>query len=188
MSAWVRSQRGALARVRRAIGNAARRGRAILDAARLLAARQHSTDFSLNTVAKEAGYSTTTVFAYFQTKNELFNAIIADDLAALARQMRGDCFAPAIEPQAEVETSAPVSEKASIEDAPEVTEASASRPQSTVVAFPADGQPEERTTQHAPRADAWLERRLRVFEKTLADHEIRLATAPNRQRQSHVVR
>src|ERR1700761_5338555 len=67
--------------------------RAILDAARLLAARQNSTDFSLNTVAKEAGYSTTTIFAYFQTKTDLFNAIIADDLATIARQMRDSYFA-----------------------------------------------------------------------------------------------
>jgi TPR repeat protein len=154
--------------------------RAILDAARLLAARQNSTDFSLNTVAKEAGYSTTTVFAYFQTKTELFNAIIADDLAAIARQMRdGLAVAPQpVEPQ--LETPEPISEMApveapAVESTPvEVTEAPAPRAPSTVVAFPAEAQPEERA---APRADAWLERRLRVFEKTLADVETRLTTA-----------
>ncbi len=150
--------------------------RAILDAARLLAARQNSTDFSLNTVAKEAGYSTTTVFAYFQTKSELFNAIVADDLATIARQMRGSYSAApqSIEPQVAV-TPTPVCDDAPVESAEPVSEHE--RAQSTVVAFvpPAETQPQERPAS-APRADAWLERRLRVFEKTLADHETRLAT------------
>src|SRR6202012_4902388 len=49
---------------------------------------------------------------------------------------------------------------------------------STVVAFapPAETLPDERAKQPA-RADAWLERRLRVFEKTLADVETRLTAA-----------
>jgi TPR repeat protein len=152
--------------------------RAILDAARLLAARQNSTEFSLNTVAKEAGYSTTTVFAYFQTKSDLFNAIVADDLAAVARQMREGYFAETQsgEPQAESDPPEPVHEDqpAEIVEAPVETEA----PPSTVVAFaqPAEPQSEDRAPQ-APRADAWLERRLRVFEKSLVDVETRLAVA-----------
>jgi TPR repeat protein len=149
--------------------------RAILDAARLLAARQNSTDFSLNSVAKEAGYSTTTIFAYFQTKAELFNAIVADDLAALARQMRESYSFPAeAAPEREPEVE---SEPVADADSPEQDLEPDPVP-STVVAFtpPAEVQPEERTKQPA-RADAWLERRLRVFEKTLADVETRLTAA-----------
>jgi TPR repeat protein len=159
--------------------------RAILDAARLVAARQNSTDFSLNTVAKEAGYSTTTVFAYFQTKSELFNAIVADDLATLARQMRDSYFFKPVEPEKNIEAeSEPVTLPPSEPALEESTECGTEpeREQSTVVAFapPAEPksetQPEDRAKQ-PPRADAWLERRLRVFEKTLTDVETRLATA-----------
>ena len=148
--------------------------RAILDAARLLAARTNSTDFSLNTVAKEAGYSTTTVFAYFQTKSELFNAIVADDLVMIAQQMREGYLAA--NPSADTPAKTEPAELA-VESTPAPSiEPPVSNTQSTVVAFPAEMQPEEKAPQ-APRADAWLERRLRVFEKTLADVETRLTTA-----------
>lgn len=150
--------------------------RAILDAARLLAARQNSTDFSLNSVAKEAGYSTTTLFAYFQTKAELFNAIIADDLAGLARQMRESySFSSPQQPDSEPEAQ---SEVAAAVESSEELEAEPEQAPSTVIAFapPAEAQTEERAKQPA-RADAWLERRLRVFEKTLAHVETRLTAA-----------
>jgi TPR repeat protein len=151
--------------------------RAILDAARLLAARQGSADFSLNAVAKEAGYSTTTIFAYFQTKSELFNAVIADDLAAIARHMRDSYFSKpqTTEPQITGD-AAPVCEDVS---APMAESAAEPEPMpSTVVPFAPtmETQPEDRPKQ-MPRADAWLERRLRVFEKALADHETRIAAA-----------
>jgi TPR repeat protein len=147
--------------------------RAIMDAARLLAARQNSTEFSLNSVAKEAGYSTTTIFAYFQTKSDLFNAIVADDLAAIARQMRESSLNPAQPQDAAVEPE-PSGEEPSAEIVEPATESDPRT--STVVAFApaAETQPDAKPL---PRADAWLERRLRVFEKTLADHEARLATA-----------
>jgi TPR repeat protein len=148
--------------------------RAILDAARLIAARQNSTDFSLNTVAKEAGYSTTTLFAYFQTKAELFNAIIADDLAGLARQLR-ESYSFSSPPQTEGEPEPQPEPAAVVENSEPEAEVEPDHASSTVVAFapPAETQPDERAKQPA-RADAWLERRLRVFEKTLADVETRL--------------
>ena len=78
--------------------------RAILDAARLVAARTDSLDFSLNTVAKEAGFSVTTVFAYFATKNDLFLGVIADDLATVAQTMRDSyMFTAPEEPQPDTE-------------------------------------------------------------------------------------
>ena len=151
--------------------------RAILDAARLIAARQNSTDFSLNTVAKEAGYSTTTLFAYFQTKSELFNAIVADDLATLARQMR-ESYAFSSPQQADSEPEPALEPAVALEIG--AAEAEPDHAPSTVVAFapPAETPPDERAKQPA-RADAWLERRLRVFEKTLADVETRLTAAQN---------
>jgi len=154
--------------------------RAILDAARAVAARTGSTDFSLNTVAKEAEFSVTTVFAYFPTKNDLFLGVVADDLAALAQQMRQSyMFSPDEEPapvkQAPVEAPVPPIELEAGPDAIIVPEPSAEKvaDEASVVAF---APPQEsKAPAEPPRVDAWLERRLRVFEKTLADIETRLA-------------
>jgi TPR repeat protein len=171
--------------------------RAILDAARLVAARTDSTDFSLNTVAKEAGYSATTVFAYFSTKNDLFNAVVADDLAVLARQMRESYPFPAQKEPIAVEE--PVVEDLTAEDAardePQVVEAApvaevsslepggeaevAAEPsaaeESSIAGFASQAESRAEPAKEPPRVDAWLERRLRVFEKTLAVVEARLA-------------
>jgi TPR repeat protein len=187
-------------------GNAARvwqRGatrRAILDAARLVAARDGLEAFSLNTVAKEAGYSTTTIFAYYSTKNDLFLSVLADDLATLARSMQ-ETYPFAGETAEIAETAEAPKEKvanepvtAAGEPAPEeslieepVREEPvqvANAPSATIVPLT---QPVQRETEprgqepaKAPeprRVDAWLERRLRVFEKSLGDIETRLGTA-----------
>ena len=61
---------------------------AILDAARRLAQREEASALTLARVADEANFSPNTVYAYFVNKNELMIAIVAEDLAALARQMR----------------------------------------------------------------------------------------------------
>jgi TPR repeat protein len=187
-------------------GNAARvwqRGatrRAILDAARLVAARDGLEAFSLNTVAKEAGYSTTTIFAYYSTKNDLFLSVLADDLATLARSMQETYpFANAAaeiteiaEVPKEEAANEPVivveeagTEELSIkEPATEELVQAAVTPSATIVPLT---QPVQRETEprgqepaKAPeprRADAWLERRLRVFEKSLGDIETRLSAA-----------
>jgi len=60
---------------------------AILEAARRLAAREGAAQLTLARVADEANFSPNTVYAYFVNKTELMLAIVADDLAALARQM-----------------------------------------------------------------------------------------------------
>lgn len=160
--------------------------RAILDAARTVAARTGSIDFSLNTVAKEAGFSTTTVFAYFATKQDLILGVMADDLSKFATQMR-DSYMFVLEetahnPEDTQSDAAPESELAAGPDAivlPEpALEAAAdaiASPETSVVPFasPAESRPEK--PFEPPRVDAWLERRLRVFEKSLADIESRLA-------------
>src|SRR5512146_701632 len=166
--------------------------RAILDAARLVAARV-GTDFSLNTVAKEAGYSPTTIFAYFATKNDLLNAVVADDLAALARAMR-DSYPFTVVAETKEEQPAETIEAADapVEITPEpVQEVLQTEPEplaaAAVIAAASEEppavapQPEAKpgtapeAAKEPPRVDAWLERRLRVFEKTLADVESRLA-------------
>ena len=62
---------------------------AILDAARRVAARDGARDLSLRGVAAEAGFAPAALYGYFRNKDELLLALAADDLAVLARAMRG---------------------------------------------------------------------------------------------------
>ncbi len=68
--------------------------REILEAARRLAAREGAETISLSRVAAEAGFAPPAVYAYFVSKDDLHLAVVADDLAKLARAMRGDASAP----------------------------------------------------------------------------------------------
>lgn len=164
--------------------------RAILDAARVVAARTGSIDFSLNTVAKEAGFSVTTIFAYFATKQDLILGVMADDLSQFATQMRGSyMFAPGEAsvpenprkvgnheiPASEIELAAGPEAILVPEPAMDIATADGPPQETSVVPFapPAETRPEK--SFEPPRVDAWLERRLRVFEKTLADVETRLS-------------
>ncbi|HEY8950030.1 MAG TPA: TetR family transcriptional regulator [Rhizomicrobium sp.] len=157
--------------------------RAILDAARLVAARTESLDFSLHTVAKEAGFSVTTVFAYFATKQDLVVGVIADDLAKLAGEMRDtymfssqtDSHDPELVPS---EGPAPSIELEAGPDAIVVPEApvETAMEETSVVAFAPPVEAKSEKPAEPPRVDAWLERRLRVFEKSLTDIETRLST------------
>ncbi len=89
---------------------------AILEAARRLAAREDASGVTLARVADEANFSPNTVYAYFVNKSELMLAIVAEDLAALAREMR-DVF-PANEDVGSQEHEAPAASDEEI-DAPE---------------------------------------------------------------------
>jgi AcrR family transcriptional regulator len=62
--------------------------RAILDAARGLAARDGARNLSLRGVAAEAGYAPAALYGYFRNRSELILALAADDLSLLAREMR----------------------------------------------------------------------------------------------------
>jgi TPR repeat protein len=146
--------------------------------------RTGSVDFSLNTVAKEAGFSVTTVFAYFATKNDLFLGVVADDLATLAREMHesyafSKSAGPEVEEPVEAHTAeiVPPVELEAGPDAIVVPENSpeASTEETSVIPFALPQEPKAEKPADPPRVDAWLERRLRVFEKTLADVETRLA-------------
>ena len=156
--------------------------RAILDAARVVAARTGSADFSLHTVAKEAGYSVTTVFAYFPTKNDLFLGVVADDLATVAQEMRDSyMFSQNEEPAAAQAPSTEPVPPLELEAGPDAIVVSeppsdVAQEESSIIPFALPLEPKSEKPTEPPRVDAWLERRLRVFEKTLADVETRLAT------------
>ncbi|MGN6149598.1 MAG: TetR family transcriptional regulator [Rhizomicrobium sp.] len=162
--------------------------RAILDAARIVAARTGSIDFSLNTVAKEAGFSVTTVFAYFATKQDLILGVVADDLSKLASEMRdtymftpgevrGTDALPEIAEAPRVdEIIAPEIELAAGPEAIVVPSTEITPEETSVVPFAPPSEPRVEKSSEPPRVDAWLERRLRVFEKSLTDIEARLAT------------
>ena len=61
---------------------------AILDAARVVAARDGARDLSLRGVAAEAGFAPAALYGYFRSKDELLLALAADDLGRLARVMK----------------------------------------------------------------------------------------------------
>jgi AcrR family transcriptional regulator len=61
---------------------------AILDAARLVAARDGARELSLRGVAAEAGFAPAGLYGYFRSKDELLLALASDDLGRLAKVMR----------------------------------------------------------------------------------------------------
>lgn len=73
--------------VRRAKTHNATRA-AILDAARVVAAREGARNLSLRGVAAEAGFAPAALYGYFRNKDELLLALAADDLSGIARAMR----------------------------------------------------------------------------------------------------
>ncbi len=81
------SQAGSPRAERRARQRAASRT-SILEAARVVAAREGARNLSLRGVAAEAGFAPAALYGYFAGKDELLLALAADDLSALARAMR----------------------------------------------------------------------------------------------------
>jgi len=60
----------------------------ILGAARRVAERDGVLEMTLTAVAGEASVAATDIYAFFTSKNDLLQAVVADDLAALAKAMR----------------------------------------------------------------------------------------------------
>jgi AcrR family transcriptional regulator len=60
----------------------------ILDAARVVAAREGARNLSLRAVAAEAGFAPAALYGYFTGKDELLLALAAEDLSQIARAMR----------------------------------------------------------------------------------------------------
>ena len=71
----------------RAAAKAASRN-AILEAARVVAARDGAREMSLRGVAAEAGFAPAALYGYFRSKDELLLALASDDLSRLARVMK----------------------------------------------------------------------------------------------------
>jgi AcrR family transcriptional regulator len=60
----------------------------ILEAARVVAARDGARNLSLRSVAAQAGFAPAALYGYFASKDDLLLALAADDLSALSRAMR----------------------------------------------------------------------------------------------------
>ena len=67
---------------------------AILGAARRVAERVGVLEMTLTGVAKEASVAATDIYAFFTSKNDLLQAVVADDLATLAKTMRRNLERP----------------------------------------------------------------------------------------------
>jgi AcrR family transcriptional regulator len=168
---------------------------AILAAARRVAERDGILDMSLLTVAKEAGVPPGSVYACFSSKNDLLLSVIADDLGTLACAMRGAFVAAddTDDDKVSADRSSPsvsaFPRSASASDTMPVTN-SAAGSQSLEPGKPTDGSESEPSAVQAPNSigaaeaiarlqetvarletrpvDAWLERRLREFERALS--------------------
>jgi TPR repeat protein len=172
---------------------------AILEAARRIAARDGTADLSLTAVAAEAGVGPSTVFGHFRNRDELLIAIIAEDMAGLAAHMRGVFTKNEPGRQSSATWQAPFDDDESATTPPPAD--AASHPQSGDVDeypdFPvrlaekrrslsllraapkietqnSEADADAETADVRPRVDAWLERRLRVFEHALGDIQHRL--------------
>jgi localization factor PodJL len=196
---------------------------AVLAAARRVAERDGVLDMSLTSVARDAGLAPAAVYTWFTSKSDLLLAVIADDLATLAREMRGG-FGSSLEDGARDALPNPSDEMASaVEDSADnssnhsvvdgagqppagVDTSHDSEPERDAAAptqdiprrFPvvqARREPLRIATPEAPDVgteaiarlqetvarlearpvDAWLERRLREFERALSALEGRHA-------------
>ncbi|HLY04987.1 MAG TPA: TetR family transcriptional regulator [Rhizomicrobium sp.] len=61
---------------------------AIIEAARKVAQSEGVVEMTLTAVAREASVAATDIYAFFTSKNDLLQAVVADDLATLAKTMR----------------------------------------------------------------------------------------------------
>src|SRR4051794_24423640 len=163
--------------------NAARAS--IIEAGRALAARVGNGELSLSAVAAEAGFGPSTVFGHFRNKDELLLAIVAEDLGSMASLMRGSLPTAVHEP-VPVENAPSARVFDLVEVAPDLAEQAANTQEETQNIVPLWSESSaakesdsamaghEQGSADRPRVDAWLERRLRVFEHALIDNEHRL--------------
>ncbi|HEX3675404.1 MAG TPA: TetR family transcriptional regulator [Rhizomicrobium sp.] len=178
---------------------------AILGAARALLAKDDGAGLSLDAVADATNLAHATIYAYFATRQDMLVSMLCDDVAAFARTLH-DTFPfseppePVTEPVPVTPLFAPVAEATPepepvAEETPEPEPVAEEPPQepATDVApevfsetLPETAQPsgdeiadikQAIAKLEGRRVDAWLERRLRVFEKTLADLETRMTTS-----------
>lgn len=155
----------------------------MLEAARSLAGQKGVVDLTLVAVAEEAGFAPATVYGQFRNKDELLLAIVAEDLAILASTMRG-IFPDEPEPPAGDLAESGDEEQSQAHVSATPVSAEPPNPKRRVLSLVKDEHIEAESAETAaspaaesadrPRVDAWLERRLRVFEHTLAQLDRRL--------------
>jgi len=151
---------------------------AILNAARVVAAREGVENLTLSKVAAEADLPRPVVYGQFVRKEDLLLCVAADSVVRLARKMGG------VEP-AEVVVDDAENEGAVILTLPR-TEAESEVVAHDVAVASSGGRQLRSNDKHEetasvgdaeksmPRApDAWLERRLRVFERAMTQMEAR---------------
>ena len=163
----------------------------IMDTARAVAEREGVENLTLGKVATQTGLQRSLVYRLFARKEDLLMSIVAEDLAALARRMHGiDWPQGGDTPETAVILSLPRAPDAPAAETPaemvdiakDVSVALAAAPATEAVvprqrlARRADlaqvlGGDEPEATPRTP--DAWLERRLRVFERAMTAMEAR---------------
>jgi localization factor PodJL len=173
---------------------------ALLIAARAIAERDGVENVTLSKVASEAGVPRAAVYGQFARKEDLLMSIVSDDLAALARGMQGIDWPQGGEtPESAVILSLPRPAEAAPVEAPAEMIDVAKDVSAALAATPVAAetpQPRQRLARRAeltqvldtkpavedaeakpaegPRApDAWLERRLRTFERGVSGLEAR---------------
>lgn len=179
----------------------------ILAAARRVAERDGISSLSLLSVAQEAGVPPVAVYACFNSKNDLLLSVIANDLGTLARAMRGvfetdkDTVSSAQQliSSVPVRMALPAAAIASVrepavanianeqseppargpDDNESSTQNSASHATDSGVAELLAKLQETVTRLETRPVDAWLERRLREFERALSTLEGRQSERNN---------
>jgi TPR repeat protein/AcrR family transcriptional regulator len=163
---------------------------AILNAARTLAQREGVESLTLGKVATEASLPRPVVFGQFVRKEDLLLCVAADSVMTLARKMGGlgppgDLFAtehaqesaviltlPRTETNTEMQNEEAIQKTAAFS---EVLAATGSERRAVrgadAVENASPEAPLEKSSSRAP--DAWLERRLRVFERAMSSMEAR---------------
>jgi len=155
----------------------------ILAAARRVVERDGVFEASLTSVAREANFAPTSVYAYFTNKNDLLQAVVADDLTVLTRAMRDAADNKSEDAKApEAGRSSEQLPLYSLPPRPQLLAIAESRrdPESAKLKEPSSdavdtiAQLQQTVAKLEIRpVDAWLERRLREFERALAALEER---------------
>ncbi len=154
----------------------------VIAAARALAERDGVENVTLGKVATACGATRTAVMGQFARREDLLMSIVSEDLAALARGMEGVAWPEGGETP---EAAVPLPAVAAPEIA-EIVEPPVETPDAAKDAAPAAprqrlarrgdlAQMLEGKGEEPARADAWLERRLRVFERAMSQMEARQA-------------
>ena len=142
----------------------------LIAAARTVAERDGVENVTFGKVASEAGVPRASVTAEFGRREDLLMSIVSEDLASLARGIEGGDDAPEVTASLEtlLESAAPPSADAPKDAVPRQRLARRGEMAQLIEAKAESAEP-------ARAPDAWLERRLRVFERAMTAMESRQA-------------